>query len=89
VYQVFLEYGQQESQNVKLGDLNTLHNRHSTTAETSHIETGQQQRVRFLPRITSLFQFLRESGPEIERLVTEMDKAGLSGSPPLPIPRLT
>ena len=41
-----------------------------------------------LPRITSLLQFLRNSEPEIERNVGEMDKAGSSTSPP-PIPRLT
>lgn len=38
----------------------------------------QQQRGRIIPRITSLFQFLRVSEPEIERHVNEMDKAGLS-----------
>jgi hypothetical protein len=41
-----------------------------------------------LPQITSLFQFLRNSEPEIERNVGEMDKAGSSTSPP-PISRLT
>ena len=54
-------------------------------------EYGQReaQRRRFLPRITSLFQFLRESEPEIERSTGEMDKAGFSAFPSLPIPRLT
>ena len=39
---------------------------------------------RVLPRIASLFQFLRNSEPEIERRVGEMDKAGhpLSPLPP-------
>ena len=83
VYQIFSEYGQRDTWNVKLGDLYTYHSRHQTKAETSHIETGQQQRGRFLPRIASLFQFLREPEPEIERSVSEMDKAGLS-NPPLP-----
>jgi hypothetical protein len=41
-----------------------------------------------LPRITSLFQFLRNLEPEIERNVGEMDKAGSSTSLP-PISRLT
>jgi len=40
-----------------------------------NIEIGQQRRGRFLPRITSLFQFLQVPEPEIERLVNEMDKA--------------
>jgi hypothetical protein len=39
------------------------------------------QRRRFLPRIASLFQFLRESEPEIERSIGEMDKAGFSTIP--------
>jgi hypothetical protein len=38
------------------------------------IETGLQQRGKFLPRIASLFQFLRDSEPGIERVVNEMDK---------------
>jgi hypothetical protein len=33
-----------------------------------------ERRVKLIPRITSLFQFLRDSEPEIERLVNEMDK---------------
>jgi hypothetical protein len=82
VYQVFSEYGRQESRNAKLGDLSIRHNRHLTAAETSHIETGLQQRGSFLPRITLLFQFLRESEPEIERSVSEMDKAGFPSFPP-------
>ena len=38
----------------------------------------EAQRRGFLPRIASLFQFLRESEPEIERSIGEMDKAGFS-----------
>jgi hypothetical protein len=82
VHQVFLKYGQQETQNIKLGDLNSHHNRHLTIAEMFHIETGQQQHRGFLPRITSLFQFLQESEPEIERSVGEMDKASFYPFPP-------
>jgi hypothetical protein len=43
--------------------------------EAQNIELGG-----VLPRITSLFQFLRSSEPEIERRVGEMDKAS---HPPL------
>jgi hypothetical protein len=39
-----------------------------------NIETVLQQRGKFLPRIVSLFQFLRDSEPGIERVVNEMDK---------------
>jgi len=48
--------------------------------EVSSIEAGQQRRGRFLPRITSLFQFLQVPEPEIERIVNEMDKVGSSTS---------
>jgi hypothetical protein len=54
--------------------------------EVPNIGTEPQQRGKFLPRITSLFQFLRGSEPEIERIVDEMDKAGFSAFSPLPIP---
>jgi len=49
-----------------------------------NIETGQRRRGRFLPRITSLFQFLQDPEPEIERIVNEMDQAGSSASVTLP-----
>jgi len=52
--------------------------------EVLGIEAGQQRRGRFLPRITSLFQFLQVPEPEIERIVNEMDKAGSSTSLTLP-----
>jgi hypothetical protein len=83
VYQIFSEYGRQETQNIGPGDLNTRHSGHLTVAKMSCVEIGQQQRGRFIPRITSLFQFLRESEPEIERNVSEMDKAGFSAFFPL------
>jgi hypothetical protein len=54
-----------------------------------NIGTGLRQRGKLLPRITSLFQFLRGSEPEIERIVDEMDKAGYFCLSPLPIPKLT
>ena len=61
--------------------------------EVPNIGTELQQRGKFLPWITSLFQFLRgsepEIEPEIERIVGEMDKAGLRAFSHLPIPRLT
>ena len=86
MYREFSKYGQREDQNVKRGNLNSHRDRDLTISD---IETGQQQRGRFLPRIDSLFQFLRESEPEIERSVSEMDKVGFPPPPPLPIPRLT
>jgi hypothetical protein len=49
----------------------------------SDIETGLQQHGKVLPRITSFFS-LRESEPEIERLVTEMDKVIPASSSPIP-----
>jgi hypothetical protein len=51
-------------------------------------EARNVERGKVLPRIASLFQFLRSSVPEIERIVGEMDKAGSSTFPPL-ILRLT
>jgi len=48
-----------------------------------NIEIGQQRRGRFLPRITSLFQFLQVPEPEIECLINEMDKA-CSSTPSTP-----
>jgi hypothetical protein len=83
VYKIFSEYGRQETRNIEPGDLNTRHNGHLIAAEMSCVEIGQQQRGRFIPRITSLFQFLRESEPEIERNVSEMDKACSSAFFPL------
>jgi hypothetical protein len=67
-----------EDQNVKQGNLDTNHN----------IETRQWQHERFLLRFTSLLRFLRESEPEIERRIGEMDKASHFSFSPLPIPRL-
>jgi hypothetical protein len=84
VYSVFVKYSRQETRDVTLVHLNTHHNRYLTTAETPRIEVGQQQRGGFLPRIASLFQFLRESELEIERDVGEMDKVGSSTFPLLP-----
>jgi len=52
--------------------------------EVLNVEAGQQQRGRFLPRITSLFQFLRDPEPGIDSIINEMDKAGPSTSPTLP-----
>ena len=48
------------------------------------VETGPQQRVKLLPRVASLFQFLRDSEPGIERVVNEMDKvASTCNFPPM------
>jgi hypothetical protein len=48
------------------------------------VETGPQQRGKLLPRIASLFQFLRDSEPGIERVVNEMDKvASTCNFPPM------
>ena len=47
-------------------------------------KTGQQQLGRFIPRIASFFQFLRDLEPEIERGVNEMDKATLYPLPLVP-----
>ena len=35
-----------------------------------------EQRIKIIPRIASLFRSLRDSKPEIERIVNEMDKVG-------------
>jgi len=48
--------------------------------EVLNVEAGQQRRGRFLPRITSLFQFLQVPEPEIERIVNEMHRVGFSTS---------
>lgn len=56
------------------------------TENLSDIKTGGQQRTsrRLRPRITSLFQFLLVSEPEIKRLVDDMDKAGFFYNPSFP-----
>jgi hypothetical protein len=46
------------------------------------IETGPQQRGKLLPRIASLFQFLRDPEPGIERVVNEMDKVASARTAP-------
>jgi hypothetical protein len=46
------------------------------------IEAGLQ-RGKFLPRIASLFQFLRDSEPGIERVVNEIDKVASTRTLPL------
>jgi len=48
-----------------------------------NVETGRRQRKGFLPRITSLFQFLQVPEPEIESRVNGMDQAGFSALPTL------
>lgn len=50
--------------------------------QVPEIETGRQQRGNFILRIASFFQFLRDSEPEIERRVNEMDKAVFLPSTP-------
>jgi hypothetical protein len=77
-------------QNTKLdkpGDMNVQIKRNDSQ-KVPNTGTGLRRRGKLLPRITSLFQFLR-SEPEIERIVDEIDKAGLSAFSPLPIPKLT
>jgi hypothetical protein len=44
-----------------------------------------EQRIKIIPRIASLFQSLRNSKPEIERIVDEMDKVGPSTIPSHPM----
>lgn len=47
--------------------------------KTSDVEAGPQQRGKLLPRrISSFFQFLRHSEPEIERHVNDMDRVDSS-----------
>jgi len=45
---------------------------------------AERERGIFLPRITSLFQFLQVLEPEIERIINKMDRVGSSTSPSLP-----
>ena len=68
VYNTFSKSGRQVD---KRGDLTTQNDRNSMVAD---IETGLQQRGRLFPWIPSLFQFLRDTEPEIEGLIDEMDK---------------
>jgi len=77
VGQLFLTSSLQEVQNANSGNWNTWNTR-DHDRKFLNIKTGQQRRGRFLPRITSLFQFLQVPEPEIERLVNEMDKASSS-----------
>lgn len=71
LHHVFSTVGRREVQDGELGDLSTENDE----------EVGKpQQRGRIIPRITSFFQFRRDSEPEIERHIDEMDKAGLSAS---------
>jgi len=46
-----------------------------------NIEVGQWRRGRFLPRITSLFQFLQDPEPELRELLTKWTRQALP--PPL------
>ena len=43
--------------------------------------TGREQRGRLLPRIASFFQFLRDSEPEVQKRVNEMDEVIFSTAP--------
>ena len=82
VYEIFSRsrpYDTQNAKSDKPGNLNVQSRKNPTIAERTHVGTGQQQRANLLPRIASLL-CLRDSEPEIERLVNEMDKGG----PPLP-----
>ena len=69
---------EQEVQGVEPGVLNT-HNE-----KTPDIKTGLQKLGRFLPRIAPYFQFLRDSEPEIQKRIDEMDEVGFVTSPTLP-----
>jgi len=45
----------------------------------------RRQLGKILPRVTSLFQFLRDSEPETQKRVNEMNEVGFSIPPPLPM----
>ena len=60
-----------------------LESHRETQNQAPRIGTGRWRRGKILPRIPSFLQFLRDSGPEIERHVNEMDKVGSSALPNL------
>ena len=88
VHHVFSTSSLQNTKPDKPGDMNVQIERNDSQ-KVPNTGTGLRQRRKLLPRIASLFQFLQGSEPEIEKIVGEMDKAGLSAFPPLLIPTLT
>ena len=84
MYHTFLPPGQQEVQNFKLGDTNAQNEGNQTIARTS--QTPKRQFGKALPQIASFFQFPRDSEPEIQRRVNEMNEVRLDT---YLLPRLT
>jgi hypothetical protein len=74
VHRVFSEYDRRDL-SIQVG--------RNPTIQVLDIEPGLQQRGRVLPRIASLFQSLWVSQPEIERLVSEIDKVASACTFPL------
>jgi len=70
VYRVFLTSGQQEVQDIRSAKLN------AQNTKVPDIETGQQQRGKILPRITSFFQSLRDSESKVQKHIDGIDQAG-------------
>lgn len=84
MHDTFLTSSRWEAQNAKLDDSNDQQPEPHDNRKVANAETGLQQLGKMLPRITSLFQFLRDSKPEIERRVNEMDKVSPSVVPTVP-----
>ena len=57
---------------VGAGDLN------SRNDDAPGIEAGPEENGKILPLAASFFPFMQDSGSEIERRISEMDKAGHS-----------
>jgi len=81
--ELFLAFPPREVQNANSDDWGT-EDTGNPDRKFLNIGKGQRQRGGFLPRITSLFQFLQVPEPEIESRVNEMDQAGLSTLSTLP-----
>ena len=58
-----------------------LRSHQSNQNQASVTEARKKQRRKIIPLIASFFQFLRDSEPEIERRVNEMDKVRFSTPP--------
>ena len=83
VYRIFWTSSKQV-QDVKVGGSSALSNGNSNGLKVLELETVAERRGKLLPRFASLFQFLRDSEPEIQRRVNEMDMAGPPTFPPIP-----
>ena len=83
MYRVFLTSGQQEVQNATTGESSAQSDGNPVWLKSPDVKPVLRRRRERIPQIPPPIQFPGDLGSEIERNVSEMDKAGISAPPPI------